>query len=171
MTKFIFYLELGLEEGLAIVGAKRSRVGDLVFNRPSGWRLFKREGIGATCFQCGCTADRWIVMQGRKDLKGSPIMNLYAMKHGVLTMLTRDHIIPAALGGSDSVDNMRVACSTCNEKRGTKISPQDKVFMDAHPELINRARKHRRDVRATAHERRLRWRETRDKKFKENTCT
>lgn len=34
-----------------------------------------------------------------------------------------DHIIPHALGGRDTLDNARVVCRECNQKRGKKSIP------------------------------------------------
>lgn len=31
---------------------------------------------------------------------------------------TLDHIIPRSLGGSDEIENLRLACRMCNSKRG-----------------------------------------------------
>lgn len=37
---------------------------------------------------------------------------------------TRDHIIPVAQGGTDSLANLRPACKSCNSKRGVRILGQ-----------------------------------------------
>lgn len=35
--------------------------------------------------------------------------------------LTLDHVIPLVRGGSHTMDNLRVACRSCNSKKGTKL--------------------------------------------------
>lgn len=35
-----------------------------------------------------------------------------------------DHVMPIALGGETSVDNLRLACGDCNRAKGS-MSPQD----------------------------------------------
>nr|DAK38457.1 MAG TPA: HNH endonuclease [Caudoviricetes sp.] len=34
-----------------------------------------------------------------------------------------DHVVPAAQGGRDTVDNARVTCRQCNQRRGSKPIP------------------------------------------------
>lgn len=37
---------------------------------------------------------------------------------------TGDHIIPRALGGPDTLDNMRAACLACNSRRGQELAQE-----------------------------------------------
>ncbi|NES99257.1 MAG: HNH endonuclease [Sphaerospermopsis sp. SIO1G2] len=37
--------------------------------------------------------------------------------------LTLDHLYPKSLGGSDSLENLRLACLTCNQSRGNSLFP------------------------------------------------
>lgn len=34
---------------------------------------------------------------------------------------TLDHVIPQKFGGKDDLDNLRIACSTCNSKKGAQV--------------------------------------------------
>lgn len=36
---------------------------------------------------------------------------------------TRDHIVPRVFGGKDALENLKVACRECNERRGDSIGP------------------------------------------------
>jgi hypothetical protein len=48
--------------------------------------------------------------------------NLYGFTaEGKEMMLTNDHIIPKALGGADSQENLQCMCWRCNNKKGCKI--------------------------------------------------
>ncbi len=38
------------------------------------------------------------------------------------THLTPDHVIPLALGGKNSIDNIQPLCRTCNISKGTKVT-------------------------------------------------
>jgi 5-methylcytosine-specific restriction endonuclease McrA len=40
---------------------------------------------------------------------------------GSTTRLTIDHVLPRSKGGDDSWENLVVACSTCNTKKGNKL--------------------------------------------------
>ncbi|MEB3179990.1 MAG: HNH endonuclease [Nostocaceae cyanobacterium] len=38
-------------------------------------------------------------------------------------MLTIDHLYPSSLGGSNSMENLRLACFKCNNSRGNSLYP------------------------------------------------
>jgi len=42
--------------------------------------------------------------------------------------LTLDHLIPQSKGGSDSLDNLWLACSQCNQSRGNSFYPPARSF-------------------------------------------
>nr|DAK98265.1 MAG TPA: HNH endonuclease [Caudoviricetes sp.]DAP23410.1 MAG TPA: HNH endonuclease [Caudoviricetes sp.]DAQ06137.1 MAG TPA: HNH endonuclease [Caudoviricetes sp.] len=43
-----------------------------------------------------------------------------------------DHVVPAARGGRDTIDNARVTCRQCNQKRGSKPIPSQPRPTQAH---------------------------------------
>jgi len=47
-----------------------------------------------------------------------------------------DHIVPKARGGSNSVENLTIACKTCNRKKGRKTAAEF-----GHPEVLAKAKK------------------------------
>jgi 5-methylcytosine-specific restriction endonuclease McrA len=53
---------------------------------------------GDRCWYCGCTFD------DRED--------------GGSRTLTLDHVAPVAGGGTSSLDNLRLSCRTCNQRKG-----------------------------------------------------
>ncbi len=150
---FVYDRELTLEQGFAVANQPRhSRlVGGVEVSLASGIELFRHLMHGPIkCYQCGCTADRWIASRHNKG-RSKPVLNLYGTKyvktkHGRVertVMMTRDHIIPKSEGGVDDVRNLRPACEFCNVGRGSKMTADEVAFMNTHPELIDpeRARK------------------------------
>jgi hypothetical protein len=135
----IFYREVQLEEGFALTELhKDSRIlAGREVSLPSGINLFvSLKDAEINCWQCGCTADRWISCHGPKE-KSRPVLNLFAIRENKLVMMTRDHIIPKSLGGMDLVKNLRPGCEVCNHERSSNMDLFDHQFMIDHPELIS----------------------------------
>ena len=138
----IYFASCSLEEGFSILEEheKGSRVlrGKQV-SRPSGWALFHSlKGQPIRCHFCGCEADRWVSVKGRKNKVGGPVLDLYATSNdGRVVLMTRDHIIPKSLGGKDCVENLRPACGPCNEDRSNEVTEEVIQFAKDHPELID----------------------------------
>lgn len=140
----IYFAEVLLKDGFSIL-EQESKHDRLVrgrrINRPSGWNLFSRlKGQPIKCWCCGVEADRWVATKGPADHVGYPDLNLYASGPTGVVLMTRDHIIPKSLGGVDDWHNMRPGCSTCNERRGNEVLPEDVKFAQEHPELISEER-------------------------------
>lgn len=142
MNFLIFYKELSIDEGFDVLEKpKHSRlVGGREVSQCSGWSLFKTfEGRPITCWKCGCAADRWVADKGPRHM-GSPVLNLYGTRHGVLVLMNRDHIIPKSLGGVDDNENLRPACEVCNGGRGNAMTEEDLQFRRDHPHLVSEHR-------------------------------
>lgn len=79
--------------------------------------LFAR--YGRTCVGCGVIGN---VLAFERQNSGSQSLhfNLYARdRQGRDTLMTVDHILPRARGGSKNADlNLQVMCANCNEKKG-----------------------------------------------------
>ena len=52
---------------------------------------------------------------------------------GVTRSLTIDHVIPRSRGGGDTWDNLVVACSSCNVKKGNKLLEQTNMKLARKP--------------------------------------
>lgn len=71
--------------------------------------------------------DRWTIMAGRQPLSSS-IRTFVFERDGKTCAYCGatdgdfhiDHVIPVALGGTNDLENLRVACSTCNLSKGAK---------------------------------------------------
>ena len=71
--------------------------------------------IGECCVECGLKRDH--VALGI-DNGGNKHWDLYAADG---TLLTIDHIVPKAKGGSDKKENYQLMCSPCNHKKSDKL--------------------------------------------------
>ncbi len=67
------------------------------------WIKCQFEKIGGKCPQCG--SDMWMPYSFMPNEKRNP------------TMLTIDHIIPLADGGTNKYSNLRLMCKGCNLHR------------------------------------------------------
>lgn len=156
-----FLKEITVQQGFEVAALQPSSrvVAGKEISLASGFRLFKHlldTQQPIKCWQCGCEADRWLVQQHRNDNKNKPVMNLYGTVtvngRPELRMLTRDHIIPASLGGVDDVENLRPGCDLCNGQRGNSLGKFEREFMKHNPHLIDDERKRRAEERARIHE-------------------
>lgn len=137
----VYYKEVSLEEGFEVMSKERAQrlVGGRRVSSPGGKVLFeaiRAAGQSLSCWKCGLTATCFIANKGHKDLLGPPVLDLYASTGTDYILMTRDHIIPKSYGGSNDVQNLRVACGPCNHDRGNALDEEDIKFMNTHPELI-----------------------------------
>jgi len=44
-----------------------------------------------------------------------------------------DHVLPVRFGGTDSIENLRVLCRSCNLKRNRKVAPKAITPLEAFP--------------------------------------
>ena len=137
----IYHFEISLAAGFALLdNEKEHRLhrGKRI-SACSGWALFSTlRNHTIQCWECGCTADRWVADKGRSDHQGPPVLNLYGTRaDGCVILMTRDHIIPRSLGGANATDNLRPACEICNGARGNQVTAEDIAFKQANPHLIS----------------------------------
>ena len=71
--------------------------------------IYERDS--GTCYLCGCTCNfnDWKPGKIRKWSAGD-------------TYPTIDHVIPISKGGTDTLDNVRLACWKCNMSKGAKLA-------------------------------------------------
>lgn len=72
------------------------------------------------------TAREW-----REKVASSGGVCVYCGKAGPLT---RDHAVPLAKGGSDSIENIVPACARCNASKGTRTAAQFWTYVNALPQ-------------------------------------
>ena len=78
---------------------------------------------GTKCVCCGLEGSHvWIEAHGTLP----PHFNLYAVSNGKEMLMTADHILPKAKGGTTDPENLQLLCEKCNRFKSDKImSPSD----------------------------------------------
>lgn len=95
------------KQGAERWSALRNREHDC--QKPIHWKQLTKR-FGMNCAICGCETDPndfWIDNNGRKCFGRS--------------YPTVDHIVPLKLGGTDTFDNVQLACKRCNSKKGSRL--------------------------------------------------
>lgn len=138
----IYYREVTVEEGFRILAEDKENrlVRGKKVSGPRGLQLFQREytsGNKLACWCCGIEASCFVASKHKNDIQEkSPVLDLYAYSGTHLVLMTRDHIIPRSLGGSNDIRNLRIGCVTCNRDRGNTMSRDEQEFMNDNPHLI-----------------------------------
>ena len=68
------------------------------------------------CVSCGLAGSKMILDLNPGDQ--SPHFNLYAIEDGRYVLMTKDHILAKACGGSDELNNFQTCCAICNNLKG-----------------------------------------------------
>lgn len=75
---------------------------------------FKQSIICASCESKGS----YFLLLRNPHAKGRASLELFTDDN---KLLTRDHIMPRSLGGSNDMSNSQTMCLTCNSKKGSKV--------------------------------------------------
>ena len=70
---------------------------------------------GCTCSKCGLKASYFALERYKEQPRYH--LNLYGMKNGREILFTKDHIIPKAKGGKNTMDNYQTMCAVCNREK------------------------------------------------------
>lgn len=94
-------------------------VGDKIFSvkrTSQRYRLFKKNGL--KCVVCKKVANKAYL---ESNVDGErPHVNFYLSRPGMKDLLfTKDHILPKAKGGKDTMSNYQTMCQVCNSKKGS----------------------------------------------------
>lgn len=68
------------------------------------------------CVCCGIEGKKILLEKNPTDQ--TPHLNLYAHSDNKLILITKDHIYPKSLGGTDTHSNYQTMCSVCNSLKG-----------------------------------------------------
>lgn len=81
-------------------------------------KLYERDG--GTCYLCGCATD---FDDYTVNSDGYVVLGM--------TYPTRDHVVPLAIGGKHTWENVKLACFRCNSLKGAKPLDELEVTIDA----------------------------------------
>lgn len=93
-----------------------------VYKNSQRYLLFKRSGC--TCVSCGMVADKCILI-AEPDGSNRGHFEFVGTKNDKYVIMTKDHIIPRALGGKDVLENYQPMCQECNVEKKHKCDSQD----------------------------------------------
>jgi hypothetical protein len=95
---------------------------------------FKHHGI--ICVRCGVVGS-FFAKEKHSPRDGSYHLDLYAIRaDGNEVLMTRDHIIAKADGGSDNLENMQTMCVKCNNLKGSGFLSRQEIRIKArHSQL------------------------------------
>jgi len=78
------------------------------------YALFKNS---KKCVFCGIEGKHMLLEKLQDDK--APHLNMYAEENGKMILMTKDHIVPRSKGGKNNLENYQVACSLCNQIKGS----------------------------------------------------
>lgn len=86
----------------------------------SRYKVFAKSLV---CVSCSLAGQYFALEQDENvDELATWHFNLYGLNGCTEVLFTKDHIIPRALGGSNTVENYQTMCAPCNVKKGTKLT-------------------------------------------------
>lgn len=93
-----------------------------VYKNSQRYLLFKN--AGCVCVSCGMVADKCILI-AEPDGSSRGHFEFVGTKNDKYVIMTKDHIIPRALGGKDILENYQPMCQECNLEKKHKCDSQD----------------------------------------------
>lgn len=115
----------------------RTFKGQKVFMGSKRYQNFKANGF--KCVECGFTGTYFALERHKYQRTEKYHFNLYGKnKNGKEIMLTKDHIVPKAKGGTDDLNNFQVMCGPCNSKKGDVYLNQEQLIHQAKLETANK---------------------------------
>ncbi len=98
--------------------------GDMINMASDRYKCFAQKGT--KCVECGIEGVFFAKERDRGSSNGWHF-NLYAVRDGKEILMTKDHIIPIAKGGTDSVDNYQTMCAECNSAKDAELQALEKM--------------------------------------------
>ncbi|MBC8550165.1 MAG: HNH endonuclease [Candidatus Brocadiales bacterium] len=112
--------------------------GQNIFMGSKRYLNFKRNGC--VCVECGLEGTYFALEKHKYQRTPKYHFNLYGKDaNGNEVMLTKDHIMPRAKGGSDELDNFQPMCAKCNTKKGDTWLSSEQEIHKAKLEVVKEA--------------------------------
>lgn len=73
------------------------------------------------CVDCGLVGT-YLALEKTNEIDKSYHLNLYGIRDGEEILMTKDHIFPKSLGGSNKLKNYQTMCCVCNMKKGDEYA-------------------------------------------------
>lgn len=73
------------------------------------------------CVDCGLVGT-YLALEKTNEIDKSYHLNLYGIRDGEEILMTKDHIFPKSLGGSNKLKNYQTMCRVCNMKKGDEYA-------------------------------------------------
>ena len=151
----ITYGQFAIEDVLPYTGLelKEYRVGGKIFLVKMNSRRYHVFSKSLSCVSCGITG-KFFLLQSHQNQRIKhreyskayrAHFNLYACNGDDLVLMTKDHIIPKALGGPNSLLNYQTMCARCNKiksntppEHGVIVEILNKLIESISPEIIEK---------------------------------
>lgn len=131
---------ISVKDGLALIGQSYVMYGAKITTDSKRLRLIQnKKYMGCVC--CGAKLTHFNIERQRSDTNGFFCLAPYAtMENGREILLTWDHIVPKALGGSDHGDNSQIMCMKCNNEKGSTADDLIDQLISQAPHLVSQCR-------------------------------
>jgi 5-methylcytosine-specific restriction endonuclease McrA len=127
------------EDGLKIISKSYTVYGSKITT--SSKRLTLILNGKHKCVCCSAELSHFHIERARYDITGAFYLAPYAtLANGKEVLLTWDHKIPRALGGSDHFDNSQIMCVKCNNEKGSQADALIAEIIKKTPHLITKDR-------------------------------
>lgn len=127
---------ISVGDGLAMIGKPVVMFGSKITTNSKRLLLIKNKGQECAC--CGAKLSHFHIEHQRGDALSYFILSPYATTdEGKEVLLTWDHIVPKAIGGTDHGDNSQVMCMKCNNEKGCSTDNLIFQIIKRTPHLIS----------------------------------